>query len=147
VNEALQGILIVAFSVLLIPTGLHALGGWSQLAHHVPASMLNLFAEDGGSPLFIFSVLLAGLVQLHGLKPDPSDLQDILRQRAGSRPYFQQLCKRMFHERCHDLTGNIFVPEKMLAQRFFEGVHKNSFKSQATELATSLKLQAASEII
>ena len=28
VNEALQGILIVIFSVLLIPTGLAAIGGW-----------------------------------------------------------------------------------------------------------------------
>jgi hypothetical protein len=29
--------------------------------------MMNLFAGEGGSPLFIFAVLVAGLVQLHGL--------------------------------------------------------------------------------
>ena len=67
VNEALQGILIVAFSVLLIPTGLGAIGGWGELAHKVPAGMMNLFAGEGGSPLFIFSVLFVGLVQIHGL--------------------------------------------------------------------------------
>jgi Na+/proline symporter len=67
VNEALQGILIIVFSVLLIPTGLHAIGGWGELAHRVPRGMMDLFAGEGGSPLFIFAVLVAGLVQLHGL--------------------------------------------------------------------------------
>lgn len=67
INEGLQGILIIVFSVLLIPTGLHAIGGWSQLAHRVPRDMLDLFSGDGGSPLFIVSVMLAGLVQIHGL--------------------------------------------------------------------------------
>jgi Na+/proline symporter len=67
VNEALQGILIVIFSVLLIPTGLAAIGGWQQLAQKVPPDMMNLFASEGGSLWFIFAVLLAGLVQLHGL--------------------------------------------------------------------------------
>ena len=67
VNEALQGVLIVVFSVLLIPTGLRAIGGWDQLAIKVPATMMDLFAGEGGSPLFIFAVLFAGLVQIHGL--------------------------------------------------------------------------------
>ncbi len=67
VNEALQGVLIIVFSVLLIPTGLHAIGGWSELSHKVPRGMMNLFAGEGGSPLFIFAVLVSGLVQLHGL--------------------------------------------------------------------------------
>ena len=67
VNEALQGVLIVVFSVLLIPTGLAAIGGWDQLAVKVPARMMDLFAGEGGSPLFIFAVLFAGLVQIHGL--------------------------------------------------------------------------------
>ncbi len=66
-NEGLQGILIIVFSLLLIPTGLSAIGGWGQLAHRVPRDMLDLFANGNGSPLFIFSVLFAGLVQIHGL--------------------------------------------------------------------------------
>ena len=66
-NEALQGILIVVFSVMLIPTGLSAIGGWSELSKRVPREMFNLFGGDGGSPLFIFAVLFASLVQIHGL--------------------------------------------------------------------------------
>lgn len=66
-NEALQGILIVVYSAILIPAGLNAIGGWHVLAERVPRDMFNLFAGEGGSPLFIFSVLLVGLVQLHGL--------------------------------------------------------------------------------
>ena len=31
VNEGLQSVLIIVFSLLLIPTGLHAIGGWSAL--------------------------------------------------------------------------------------------------------------------
>lgn len=67
VNEALQGVLIVIFSALLLPTGLRAIGGWGQLAQKVPREMMDLFAGEGGSLLFIFAVLLSGLVQLHGL--------------------------------------------------------------------------------
>ncbi len=66
-NEALQGILIIVFSVLLVPTGLSAIGGWGKLSEQVPREMFDLFGGDGGSPLFIFSVLFAGLVQIHGL--------------------------------------------------------------------------------
>jgi SSS family solute:Na+ symporter len=67
VNEGLQGILIIVFSCLLIPTGLQAIGGWDTLSEKVPKEMLNLFAGEGGSPLFIFAVLLTGLIQIHGL--------------------------------------------------------------------------------
>jgi solute:Na+ symporter, SSS family len=67
VNEALQGILIIVFSLLLIPTGLSAIGGWDALRDKVPRDMLNLFAGEGGSPLFIFAVLFTSLVQIHGL--------------------------------------------------------------------------------
>ncbi len=67
VNEGLQGILIIVFSCLLIPTGLSAIGGWDALSEKVPKEMLNLFAGEGGSPLFIFAVLLTGLIQIHGL--------------------------------------------------------------------------------
>ena len=65
-NEALQGILIVVFSVLLIPVGLKAIGGWDQLAHKVPPGDLDLFGVSG-SPAFIIASLLVGLVQIHGL--------------------------------------------------------------------------------
>ncbi|MBL9218424.1 MAG: hypothetical protein JNG82_08050 [Opitutaceae bacterium] len=66
-NEALQGVLIIVFSVLLLPTGLAAIGGWDELGRRVPREMFDLFGGGGGSPLFIFAVLFASLVQIHGL--------------------------------------------------------------------------------
>jgi solute:Na+ symporter, SSS family len=66
-NEALQGVLIIVFSILLLPTGLQAIGGWDQLKTRVPREMFDLFGGSGGSPLFIFAVLFASLVQIHGL--------------------------------------------------------------------------------
>jgi Na+/proline symporter len=67
VNEALQSVLIIVFSVLLIPTGLAAIGGWGEIAHKVPGQMLNLFAGAGGSPVFIAAVLFVSIVQNGGL--------------------------------------------------------------------------------
>lgn len=67
VNEALQSVLIIVFSVLLIPTGLAAIGGWSEIANKVPGQMLDLFAGPGGSPIFIGAVLFISIVQNGGL--------------------------------------------------------------------------------
>lgn len=70
VNEALQGTLIILFSLLLIPTGLHAIGGWSELAHKVPARMFDLFGASGSGQFSVWGllgILLVSLVQIHGL--------------------------------------------------------------------------------
>ena len=83
VNEALQGVLIVVFSALLIPTGLAAIGGWGELAHKVPHDMMNLFASRSGSPLFIFSVLFSGLVQTHGLSHNMGIFGSAKNERAA----------------------------------------------------------------
>lgn len=66
-NEALQSLLIIVFSILLVPTGLQAIGGWGELARKVPHQMVNLFAGEGGSLSFIVAVLFVSLVQIHGL--------------------------------------------------------------------------------
>ena len=65
-NETLQGVLIVVFSVMLIPVGLEAIGGWGELKNKIPAGDLDLFGVSG-SPAFILASLLVGLVQIHGL--------------------------------------------------------------------------------
>lgn len=67
VNEGLQSVLIIVFSLLLIPTGLQAIGGWGELAHKVPARMMDLFAGPGNSPWFIAAVLLVSVVQINAL--------------------------------------------------------------------------------
>ncbi|HYD84214.1 MAG TPA: hypothetical protein VEA63_09175, partial [Opitutus sp.] len=69
-NEALQGVLIIVFSVILIPSGLIAIGGWDGLRTAVPAGMFNLFGTDGGSDFTgwsIAAVFLATLMQAHAM--------------------------------------------------------------------------------
>jgi Na+/proline symporter len=70
VNEGLQSILIIVFSVILIPTGLHAIGGWHALGQKVPERMFDLFGA-GGSDQFsivaLLAILLVSVVQNAGL--------------------------------------------------------------------------------
>ncbi len=70
VNEGLQSILIIVFSLLLIPTGLHAIGGWRALGEKVPARMFDLFGAGGGDQFTVWSIvafLLVAIVQNAGL--------------------------------------------------------------------------------
>ena len=70
VNEGLQSVLIIVFSLLLIPTGLNAIGGWSALAEKVPKQMFDLFGSTGGSQFTVWSlvgILLVSIVQNGGL--------------------------------------------------------------------------------
>lgn len=69
-NEAAQSLLIVAFSVVLIPVGLHAIGGWGELGKRVPDEMFNLFGGTGPVQFTgwtIFAITLASLVQVNAL--------------------------------------------------------------------------------
>lgn len=68
VNEAFQGVLIVVFSVILIPTGLSAIGGWGQLGATVPAGAFDLFGNTGVSEFTgwtVAAVFFATLMQTH----------------------------------------------------------------------------------
>lgn len=70
VNEGLQSILIIVFSVLLIPTGLHAIGGWGALAEKVPKQMFDLLGAGGSeqfSAIGLGAILLVSIVQNAGL--------------------------------------------------------------------------------
>ena len=70
VNEGLQSILIIVFSVLLIPTGLHAIGGWGALAEKVPKQMFDLLGAGGSeqfSAIGLAAILLVSVVQNAGL--------------------------------------------------------------------------------
>ena len=69
-NQALQGTLIVVFSCLLIPSGLHAAGGWHELAHRIPAGMLELFGGTVRSQFTgwaVIAVVLVSLIQMHSV--------------------------------------------------------------------------------
>lgn len=70
VNEGLQSVLIIVFSLLLIPVGLHAIGGWGALAERVPAQMFDLFGSGSAGQFSVFSllaILLVSIVQNGGL--------------------------------------------------------------------------------
>jgi len=70
VNEALQSVLIIVFSLLLIPTGLHAIGGWHALGQKVPARMFDLFGSGGGEQFTVWglcAILLVSIIQNGGL--------------------------------------------------------------------------------
>lgn len=70
VNEAFQGILIVVFSIILIPFGLSAIGGWDQLAERVPPDMFRLLGGGGGGSIGgweLFGIFLISLIQIHGI--------------------------------------------------------------------------------
>jgi SSS family solute:Na+ symporter len=70
VNEGLQSILIIVFSLLLIPTGLAAIGGWDALSEKVPKAMFDLFGATGGAQFTVWSlcgILLVSIVQNGGL--------------------------------------------------------------------------------
>jgi Na+/proline symporter len=70
VNEGLQSVLIIVFSLLLIPTGLAAIGGWSALAEKVPKQMFDLFGSGNAEQFSVISlcgILLVSIVQNGGL--------------------------------------------------------------------------------
>ncbi len=70
INEAFQGTLIVLFSIILIPFGLAAIGGWSQLAEKVPPDMFNLLGGSGAASIGgweLFGIFLISIVQIHGI--------------------------------------------------------------------------------
>jgi SSS family solute:Na+ symporter len=68
-NEALQGVLTVVFSILLIPLGLAAIGGWGQLGEKVPDEMFALFgsAASNVTGWTVLAILFVSVVQIHGI--------------------------------------------------------------------------------
>lgn len=70
VNQALQGTLIIVFSLLLIPAGLHAAGGWHELAAKIPAGMTSIFGGTEKSQFTgwaVTAVVLVSIIQMHSV--------------------------------------------------------------------------------
>jgi Na+/proline symporter len=64
-TDFLQGVMIVALSVMLVPAGLHAIGGLSNLHASLPAEMFAVTAPSGskeGDPWSVVALSLLGLV-------------------------------------------------------------------------------------
>ncbi len=72
-NEAFQGVLIVIFSVILIPSGLSAIGGWSALQEKVPEHMLQILVANPAPGTLqvtfwtLLAILFVSIVQIHGI--------------------------------------------------------------------------------
>jgi Na+/proline symporter len=70
-NEIFQGVLIVTFSILLIPFGFSALGGAGPLRERVPHDMLELLGAPGTEAVSWYSLLaitLVSIVQINGIQ-------------------------------------------------------------------------------
>jgi hypothetical protein len=70
-NEIFQGILIVLFSIILIPFGFHALGGVDVLRQRVPHAMMELLGAPGTEAVSWYSllaILLVSIVQINGIQ-------------------------------------------------------------------------------
>jgi SSS family solute:Na+ symporter len=70
VNEVIQSLIIIVFSVLLIPVGFAAIGGAGELAERVPMEAFNLFSSQGDGQINIYSllaVLLVAVIQINGI--------------------------------------------------------------------------------
>lgn len=67
VNEAFQGTLIVVFSLLLIPGGLAAIGGWGALKEKVAGSNFELLSQGGIGLWELVGIFLISIVQIHGI--------------------------------------------------------------------------------
>lgn len=69
-NQIVQGGLIVAFSVLLLPLGFAAIGGAAQLGQTLPAAAFELLRPDGPGQqitlLVLLGILANSFVQIHG---------------------------------------------------------------------------------
>jgi SSS family solute:Na+ symporter len=63
-NNVIQGLLIFAFSIMMIPLALSAIGGWHEFSARVPEHMLSFFGSglDEFSLLSIIAFLLANYV-------------------------------------------------------------------------------------
>lgn len=71
INEVLQSLIIVVFSIMLIPTGLAAIGGFDALREKVPAAMFELIGGDSARQQItawsLFAIGLVALVQINGI--------------------------------------------------------------------------------
>ena len=73
ITDFIQGILIILLSVLLIPFGLYAVGGFGALHEKVPSELFNLTSpSEGFTP---FYVLMVSLVALSGVVAQPHHME------------------------------------------------------------------------
>jgi len=89
ISDAIQGVLIVTFSLLLIPIGLSELGGFEGLHARVPDYMFSLFGSAATSEYAWYTILamvLANLVAIIAaapMMPTAGSAKDEMTARIG----------------------------------------------------------------
>jgi Na+/proline symporter len=87
ISDAVQGLLIIAFSVMFIPFGLAKLGGISAMHAKLPDRMLEVFGAGGSTEFAWYSVLailLITFVQVHSVYGNMSVAGSARDERAAS---------------------------------------------------------------
>jgi len=73
-TDLIQGFLIILLSVMLVPFGLNAVGGWAALRAKIPDTMFNVVAPAGSKEGDIFFVAMMSLACLVGIVVQPHTL-------------------------------------------------------------------------
>jgi len=88
-SDALQGVLIIVFSVMLIPLGLSKLGGFAGLHAKVPDYMFSLFGSAATSEYAWYTILgmvvanLVAIVASAPMMPTAGSAKDEMTARLG----------------------------------------------------------------
>jgi len=73
-TDLIQGFLIIVLSVMLIPFGLEAAGGWAALREKLPETMFRVVAPAGAKEGSLFFVAMMSLACLVGIVVQPHTL-------------------------------------------------------------------------
>ncbi len=96
VTDALQGMLMVLFSLLLIPFGLQAVGGFSGLHKAVPEHMFRLFGAEALSEYAWYTIAAMALANLVSIVAVASSMQTSGSARDESTARFGLIGGLMF---------------------------------------------------
>lgn len=77
VTDALQGILMIFFSLLLVPFGLYTIGGFSGLHDRVPEHMFWLFGTGAMSEYAWYTIAAMALANLVSIVAVAGNMQTI----------------------------------------------------------------------
>jgi Na+/proline symporter len=70
VTDFVQGFFLIILSFLIVPFGLHAIGGFAGLHHRLPPSYFHIFSNEGGE-LSLFNVAMLVTSGLIGIVVQP----------------------------------------------------------------------------
>jgi len=88
-NNVIQGLLVIVFSVMMIPLALFAMGGWSAFTAKVPDQMLSFFGSGldefslGSIAAFLLANYIIGITGHQGNMAHNGSAKDEITARVG----------------------------------------------------------------